>query len=219
MNQDDDILLLIIIVRLDVPWVQKQVRINRIQLEQDSGKSIHSLDANATHVDLNRAGTGLMEIVFEPDLRSAAEAGQVLRDVQRLLRHIGSCEGNMEDGSIRCDLNVSVRRKEPFDGRDGMTTKMMPQKTAHSPCRFGERVEVKNMNSIRHLMRAVEYEMKRQVVDARTRGSYLSIYIYIYIYNTNAVYVCVCVSMALYYLCSCYEQMKKIHPRRLLRMT
>ncbi|RHY34399.1 hypothetical protein DYB32_000978 [Aphanomyces invadans] len=122
--------------------IERQVRINRIQIEQDSGKSLHTLDA--THVDLNRAGTGLMEIVFEPDLRSAAEAGQVLREVQHLLRHIGTCDGNMEDGSMRCDLNVSVR----------------PKSDVEAP--FGERVEVKNMNSIRHLMRAVEYEMERQ---------------------------------------------------------
>ncbi|RHY71853.1 hypothetical protein DYB38_009078 [Aphanomyces astaci] len=131
-------------------WVEKQVRINRIQIEQDSGKSLHMLDA--THVDLNRAGTGLMEIVFEPDLRSAAEAGQVLREVQHLLRHIGTCDGNMEDGSMRCDLNVSVR----------------PKAAEEHP--FGERVEVKNMNSIRHLMRAVEFEMERQVRHIEATG-------------------------------------------------
>ncbi|ETW03052.1 aspartyl/glutamyl-tRNA(Asn/Gln) amidotransferase, B subunit [Aphanomyces invadans] len=130
--------------------IERQVRINRIQIEQDSGKSLHTLDA--THVDLNRAGTGLMEIVFEPDLRSAAEAGQVLREVQHLLRHIGTCDGNMEDGSMRCDLNVSVR----------------PKSDVEAP--FGERVEVKNMNSIRHLMRAVEYEMERQVQHIETTG-------------------------------------------------
>ncbi|OQR82810.1 aspartyl/glutamyl-tRNA(Asn/Gln) amidotransferase subunit B [Achlya hypogyna] len=134
-------------------WVEKQVRVNRIQIEQDSGKNIHSLDA--THVDLNRAGTGLMEIVFEPDLRSAAEAGQVLREVQHLLRHIGTCDGNMEDGSMRCDLNVSVRPKPTSPDED------VP---------FGERVEVKNMNSIKNLMKAVEYEMERQVELITTTG-------------------------------------------------
>ncbi|KAF0689323.1 Aste57867_19219 [Aphanomyces stellatus] len=133
-------------------WIEKQVRINRIQIEQDSGKSLHTLDA--THVDLNRAGTGLMEIVFEPDLRSAAEAGQVLREVQHLLRHIGTCDGNMEDGSMRCDLNVSVRPKTDDDSAP-----------------FGERVEVKNMNSIRNLMRAVEYEMGRQVEHIQATGT------------------------------------------------
>ncbi|CAK4068434.1 unnamed protein product [Aphanomyces euteiches] len=133
-------------------WIEKQVRINRIQIEQDSGKSLHTLDA--THVDLNRAGTGLMEIVFEPDLRSAAEAGQVLREVQHLLRHIGTCDGNMEDGSMRCDLNVSVRPKTDDDSAP-----------------FGKRVEVKNMNSIRHLMRAVEYEMERQIEEIERTGA------------------------------------------------
>ncbi|OQR91963.1 aspartyl/glutamyl-tRNA(Asn/Gln) amidotransferase subunit B [Thraustotheca clavata] len=135
-------------------WVEKQVRINRIQIEQDSGKSVHTLDA--THVDLNRAGTGLMEIVFEPDLRSAAEAGQVLREVQHLLRHIGTCDGNMEDGSMRCDLNVSVRTKPTSENEQ------IP---------FGERVEVKNMNSIKNLMRAVEYEMQRQIDVIETTGN------------------------------------------------
>ncbi|EQC39300.1 hypothetical protein SDRG_03506 [Saprolegnia diclina VS20] len=134
--------------KADDEWVEKSVRINRIQIEQDSGKSIHTLDA--THVDLNRAGTGLMEIVFEPDLRSAAEAGQVLREVQHLLRHIGTCDGNMEEGSMRCDLNVSVRPKPST----------LEEETSIP---FGERVEVKNMNSIKNLVKAVEYEMERQV--------------------------------------------------------
>lgn len=121
-----------------------QVRINRIQLEQDSGKSNHDLKPNDTMVDLNRAGTALMEIVMEPDIRSAAQAGNVLRKLQHLLVHIGTCDGQMEDGSMRCDLNVSVR---PMDQQDT----------------FGERVEIKNMNSIRNLVRAAEYEAARQI--------------------------------------------------------
>lgn len=123
--------------------IARSVRIARIQIEQDSGKSIHDLEAESTVVDLNRAGTALMEIVMEPDLRSPVEAGQVMRQLQHLLRHLGVCDGNMEEGSMRCDLNVSVRREDD------------PQ--------FGERVEVKNMNSIRNMMRAAEFEARRQI--------------------------------------------------------
>eukprot|EP00904_Undaria_pinnatifida_P003366 jgi/Undpi1/1302/HiC_scaffold_11.g04694.m1 len=146
------------------------VGITRIQLEVDSGKSLHDSTGNSTDtkhgrryqnslVDLNRAGTALMEIVFEPEIRSAAEAGATLRSLQLLLRKLRSCDGNMEDGSIRCDLNVSVRPR----GTEGM----------------GERVEVKNMNSVRHLMTAAAFEALRQVrqlelgegpVERETRG-------------------------------------------------
>lgn len=102
-------------------------------------------------VDLNRAGTALLEIVMEPDLRSPAEAGQVMRQLQHLLRHLGVCDGNMEEGSMRCDLNVSVRRQD-------------------DPA-FGERVEVKNMNSIRNMMRAAEFEARRQIELLEVEGS------------------------------------------------
>jgi aspartyl-tRNA(Asn)/glutamyl-tRNA(Gln) amidotransferase subunit B len=104
---------------------------------------------------LNRAGTALLEIVLEPDLRSSAEAGQVMKQLQHLLRHLDVCDGNMEEGSMRCDLNVSVR---PHDDDDNDET--------NRP--FGERVEVKNMNSIRNMMKAADYEALRQV--------YISIY-------------------------------------------
>ncbi|CAM9786363.1 unnamed protein product, partial [Hapterophycus canaliculatus] len=116
------------------------IGITRIQLEVDSGKSLHDRKgvgaggAERSLVDLNRAGTALMEIVFEPEIRSAAEAGAALRSLQLFLRRVGACDGNMEDGSMRCDLNVSVRP----EGGEGL----------------GERVEVKNMNSGRHLMTA-----------------------------------------------------------------
>lgn len=145
------------------------VGITRIQLEVDSGKSLHdSASGSSTGdknggwesmVDLNRAGTALMEIVFEPEIRSAAEAGAALRSLQLLLRKLRSCDGNMEDGSMRCDLNVSVRPA----GGDGM----------------GVRVEMKNMNSVRHLMTAAAFEAQRQVrklelgagpVERETRG-------------------------------------------------
>lgn len=133
--------------------IPRSVRIARIQIEQDSGKSIHDLEPDSTVVDLNRAGTALMEIVMEPDLRSPQEAGQVMRQLQHLLRHLGVCDGNMEEGSMRCDLNVSVRPAQLSDD----ATEVL------SDAPFGERVEVKNMNSIRHMMRAAEFEARRQI--------------------------------------------------------
>ncbi|CAM9731075.1 unnamed protein product [Ectocarpus fasciculatus] len=138
------------------------IGITRIQLEVDSGKSLHDRKgegARRSLVDLNRAGTALMEIVFEPEIRSAAEAGAALRSLQLFLRRVGACDGNMEDGSMRCDLNVSVRPR----GTEAL----------------GERVEVKNMNSVRHLMTAAAAEAVRQArqlemgegpIERETRG-------------------------------------------------
>ncbi len=88
----------------------REIGITRLHLEQDAGKSLHDQHPNATFVDLNRAGVGLMEIVSEPDLRSAEEAGAYLRKLRAILRYLGTCDGNMEEGSLRCDANVSVRR-------------------------------------------------------------------------------------------------------------
>lgn len=127
----------------DGPAAMRRVRIARIQLEQDSGKSIHDLVPGASVVDLNRAGTALMELVTEPDLRSAPEAVSFVRALAHLLRHIGACQGNMALGQLRCDVNVSVRR----EGEGA----------------FGERVEVKNLNSTRSVGRAIEVEAERQV--------------------------------------------------------
>ncbi|MBK7109069.1 MAG: Asp-tRNA(Asn)/Glu-tRNA(Gln) amidotransferase subunit GatB [Chitinophagales bacterium] len=122
---------------------EKKIRIHRIHLEEDAGKSIHELDPFYTLVDLNRAGTPLIEIVSEPDLRSDEEAYAYLTEVRQLVRYLGICDGNMEEGSLRCDANVSVRKKgtEPF----------------------GVKVEVKNMNSIRNVKLAIAYEIKRQI--------------------------------------------------------
>jgi aspartyl-tRNA(Asn)/glutamyl-tRNA(Gln) amidotransferase subunit B len=120
----------------------RAIGITRLHLEQDAGKSLHDVGAASSHVDLNRAGVALMEIVSEPDLRSAEEAGAYLRKLRSILRYIGSCDGNMEEGSLRCDANVSVRRPgEPF----------------------GTRCEIKNVNSIRFAQRAIEYEAARQI--------------------------------------------------------
>ena len=129
---------------------ERSVRIARIQLEQDSGKSVHTLSPTFSLIDLNRAGVGLLEIVTEPDVRSAAEAAEFIKSLQRLLRHIGTCDGNMEDGSLRCDVNVSVRR--PGEG-------------------YGERVEVKNLNSVKAVQKAIEHEAARQITVLETGGT------------------------------------------------
>ncbi len=120
----------------------REVGITRLHLEQDAGKSVHDRDPQVTHVDLNRNGIALMEIVSEPDIRSAQEAGAYLRKLRSILRYLGTCDGNMEQGSMRCDANVSVRR----DGEP-----------------YGIRCEIKNLNSVRNVMRAIDYEAGRQV--------------------------------------------------------
>jgi aspartyl-tRNA(Asn)/glutamyl-tRNA(Gln) amidotransferase subunit B len=120
----------------------KEVGIERLHLEQDAGKSMHDQHPSMTYVDLNRSGVALMEIVSKPDMRSAEEAGAYLRKLRTILRYIGSCDGNMEQGSMRADVNVSVRR--PGD-------------------EFGTRCEMKNINSIRFAQQAIEYEARRQI--------------------------------------------------------
>jgi aspartyl-tRNA(Asn)/glutamyl-tRNA(Gln) amidotransferase subunit B len=120
----------------------KRVGIERIHVEQDAGKLIHDQHPTMSYVDLNRAGVALMEIVSRPDMRSPAEAGAYLRKLRAILRYVGSCDGNMEEGSMRADVNVSVRR--PGDP-------------------FGTRTETKNVNSVRFVMAAIEHEAKRQV--------------------------------------------------------
>lgn len=120
----------------------KHVRVNRIHLEQDAGKSIHDQSPTSTFIDLNRSGIALMEIVTEPDLNSPEEAAEYLKNLRTILRYLGTCDGDMEKGSMRCDANVSVRK-------------------AGAP--LGTRCEIKNVNSIRNVMRAIEYEAMRQV--------------------------------------------------------
>jgi len=130
-------------VNLDMPdGTLREIGITRLHLEQDAGKSLHDQHPGLTYVDLNRAGVALMEIVSEPDLRSAEEAGMYLRKLRSILRYLGTCDGNMEEGSLRCDCNVSVRRPgEPL----------------------GTRCEIKNLNSIRYVMQAIDYEAQRQI--------------------------------------------------------
>src|SRR5579885_957821 len=128
---------------LDLPdGSTRTIGITRLHLEQDAGKSLHDQHPHWSFVDLNRAGIGLMEIVSEPDLRSAEEAGLYLRKLRTILRYLGTCDGNMEEGSLRCDANVSVRRPGAA---------------------YGTRCEIKNLNSVRHVMQAIEYEAHRQV--------------------------------------------------------
>ncbi|MGD9538149.1 MAG: Asp-tRNA(Asn)/Glu-tRNA(Gln) amidotransferase subunit GatB [Alphaproteobacteria bacterium] len=138
-------------VLIDLPdGTAKPVGITRLHLEMDAGKSVHDIRPDATLIDLNRAGVALMEIVSEPDLRSPEEAGAYVRKLRSLLRYIDTCDGNMEEGSMRCDVNVSVRR---------------PGET------FGTRCEIKNVNSVRFVMRAIEYEAARQVAIIEAGGT------------------------------------------------
>ncbi|MGQ0737856.1 MAG: Asp-tRNA(Asn)/Glu-tRNA(Gln) amidotransferase subunit GatB [Bacteroidota bacterium] len=128
---------------------EKKIRLNRIHLEEDAGKSIHDADENNTCIDYNRAGTPLIEIVTEPDLRSGEEAFAYLTEIRKLVRYLGICDGNMEEGSLRCDANISVRQK-------GETA-------------LGTKVEIKNLNSIRNVKRAIEAESKR-LLDMLEKG-------------------------------------------------
>ncbi|MBV9932049.1 MAG: Asp-tRNA(Asn)/Glu-tRNA(Gln) amidotransferase subunit GatB [Alphaproteobacteria bacterium] len=120
----------------------RRVGVERIHLEQDAGKLMHDQHPSMSYVDLNRSGVALMEIVSKPDMRSPEEAGAYIRKLRSILRYVGSCDGNMEQGSMRADVNVSVRR--PGAG-------------------FGTRTETKNVNSVRFIMAAIEYEANRQV--------------------------------------------------------
>lgn len=122
---------------------EKRIGITRIHMENDAGKNIHSSADNASYVDLNRAGTPLIEIVSEPDMRSAEEAVAYLKSLRAILVYLGICDGNLEEGSFRCDANVSIR---PWGQQE-----------------FGTRTELKNMNSFRNIQRAIEYEVQRQI--------------------------------------------------------
>ena len=121
----------------------KTIRIERMHIEQDAGKSIHDIDPKKSFIDLNRAGVGLMEIVTKPDFRAPEEAGAFLRKLRSILRYLGTCDGNMDEGSMRCDVNVSVR---PLGSDE-----------------FRTRCEMKNVNSVKFVMQAIESEAKRHV--------------------------------------------------------
>ena len=130
-------------IDVDLPGgAVKTVGIERLHLEQDAGKSLHDQHPAKTYIDLNRSGVALMEIVSKPDMRTAEEAGAYLRKIRSILRTLGTCDGNMQEGSLRCDANVSVRRPGGA---------------------LGTRTETKNLNSVRFLMQAIDYEARRQV--------------------------------------------------------
>jgi aspartyl-tRNA(Asn)/glutamyl-tRNA(Gln) amidotransferase subunit B len=130
-------------VKIKTTEGERSIRLNRIHLEEDAGKSLHDIDIENTSIDYNRAGTPLIEIVSEPDLRSAEEAFAFVSEIRKLVRYLEICDGNMEEGSLRCDANISVRKK-------GET-------------KLGTKVEIKNLNSIRNIKRAIEFESGRLV--------------------------------------------------------
>ena len=130
-------------VILDMPTGEKKVNIERLHLEQDAGKSIHDIDPQSTLVDLNRSGVALMEIVSRPDLRSLDEVNFYIKKLRSIMRYLGTCDGNMQEGSLRADVNVSVRKKGTKE--------------------LGTRCEIKNVNSIKFMQMAIDYEANRQV--------------------------------------------------------
>ncbi|KAB2814891.1 Asp-tRNA(Asn)/Glu-tRNA(Gln) amidotransferase subunit GatB [Phaeocystidibacter luteus] len=130
-------------VRIETSQGVKNIRLTRIHMEEDSGKSIHDLDPFHTLIDLNRAGVPLLEIVSEPDFRNGEEAYAYLSEVRKLVRYLDISDGNMEEGSLRCDVNVSVRKR----GAE----------------KFGTKVEVKNLNSFRNVQKAIDFEITRQI--------------------------------------------------------
>jgi len=130
-------------VVLDMSYGTKKIGIERLHLEQDAGKSIHDMDPENSYVDLNRSGIALMEIVSKPDLRSPEEVNVYIKKLRSIMRYLGTCDGNMQEGSLRADVNVSVRK--------------------NGDKKLGTRCEIKNVNSIRFMQMAIEYEAKRQV--------------------------------------------------------
>lgn len=129
----------------------KEIGIERIHIEQDAGKSIHDISPDKSFIDLNRAGVGLMEIVTKPDFRSPEEAGAFLRKLRSIVRYLGTCDGNMDEGSMRCDVNVSVRKVGETE--------------------FRTRNEMKNVNSVKFVMQAIEAEAKRHVETYENGGA------------------------------------------------
>jgi aspartyl-tRNA(Asn)/glutamyl-tRNA(Gln) amidotransferase subunit B len=143
------------------PGVARRVRIERIHLEQDAGKSIHDMDPNMSFVDLNRTGVALMEIVSRPDIRGPEEAAAYVGKLRQIMRYLGTCDGNMQNGNLRADVNVSVCRPGDYErfietGDFGV---------------LGTRCEIKNMNSMRFIQMAIEYEARRQIAIIEDGGS------------------------------------------------
>lgn len=143
------------------PGVARLVRIERIHLEQDAGKSIHDMDPAMSFVDFNRTGVALMEIVSRPDIRGPEEAAAYVAKLRQILRYLGTCDGNMQNGNLRADVNVSVCRAGQYEKYQAT------QDFSH----LGTRCEIKNMNSLRFIQQAIEYEARRQIAIVEDGGS------------------------------------------------
>jgi aspartyl-tRNA(Asn)/glutamyl-tRNA(Gln) amidotransferase subunit B len=135
------------------PGVARRVRIERIHLEQDAGKSIHDMDPAMSFVDLNRTGVALMEIVSRPDIRGPEEAAAYIAKLRQILRYLGTCDGNMQNGNLRADVNVSICRPGAYERFI----------ETGDPSHLGTRCEIKNMNSMRFIQQAIDYEARRQI--------------------------------------------------------
>lgn len=135
------------------PGIARKVGVERIHLEQDAGKSVHDMDPNMSFVDLNRTGVALMEIVSRPDIRGPEEAAAYVTKLRQILRYLGTCDGNMQNGNMRADVNVSICRQGQYEKY---------QKTGDFS-HLGTRCEIKNMNSMRFIQMAIEYEARRQI--------------------------------------------------------
>ncbi|SHM05238.1 aspartyl/glutamyl-tRNA(Asn/Gln) amidotransferase subunit B [Roseovarius litoreus] len=143
------------------PGIARLVRIERIHVEQDAGKSIHDMDPAMSFVDLNRTGVALMEIVSRPDIRGPEEAAAYVTKLRQILRYLGTCDGNMQNGNLRADVNVSICRPGAYEKY------METQDFSH----LGTRCEIKNMNSMRFIQQAIEYEARRQIQIVESGGS------------------------------------------------
>lgn len=143
------------------PGIARRVRIERIHMEQDAGKSIHDMDPNLSFVDFNRTGVALMEIVSRPDIRGPEEAAAYVAKMRQILRYLGTCDGNMQNGNLRADVNVSVCRPGQYEKYQAT------QDFSH----LGTRCEIKNMNSMRFIQAAIDYEARRQIAILEDGGS------------------------------------------------
>ncbi len=143
------------------PGLARRVRIERIHVEQDAGKSIHDMDPHMSFVDLNRTGVALMEIVSRPDIRSAQEAAAYVSKLRQIMRYLGTCDGNMQNGNLRADVNVSVCRPGDYE----------KYRESGDFSHLGTRCEIKNMNSLRFIQQAIQYEARRQIQILESGGT------------------------------------------------
>ena len=143
------------------PGVARKVRIERIHIEQDAGKSIHDMDPELSFVDLNRTGVALMEIISRPDLRAPDEAAEFVRKLRQIMRYLGTCDGNMQEGSLRADVNVSVCKPGDWEA----------YRESGDFSHLGTRCEIKNMNSMRFIQAAIDYEARRQIAILEDGGT------------------------------------------------